>query len=103
MLQARRQGAVKRDIQSVAKSPGAPKELSVETSLRPGLSSEDAAVILNTTPATLADLRWRGRGPPFIRRGRRVFYLEEDLKAFLDENRCRSTSNNPNAERPHAP
>lgn len=63
-----------------------------DISLHPALSADQAAEILGTTAARLADLRWKGGGPKFCKIGRRVIYLRSDLQAFLDERRRSSTA-----------
>lgn len=42
--------------------------------------------------ATLAKMRLYGTGPVFVKLGRRVAYRLEDLEAWIEENRFRSTS-----------
>ena len=51
----------------------------------------EAAGILRTTTQNLAQLRFRGCGPKFIKRGRKVLYRHCDLIAYLDENTRTST------------
>ena len=54
-----------------------------ETYYRP----TDAAMrLLAKSPRVLAQWRYRGRGPKFVRFGNRVLYLGSDLNAFLDAN-----------------
>ena len=42
------------------------------------------AAFLGVTEATLADWRYRRRGPAFVKVGRLVRYRLEDLDAWLD-------------------
>lgn len=56
------------------------------------LSTPAAAEYLGLSPATLETMRSRGGGPPFVKLGRRVVYQREDLDAWLDERKRRSTS-----------
>lgn len=49
------------------------------------LRSNDAAHVLGVAPGTLANWRGCGRGPRYVRLGRRVVYRIEDLEAYLDE------------------
>jgi hypothetical protein len=49
------------------------------------------AKVLDTTEAGLAQMRYRGTGPLFIKRGRRVLYRWSDVRAYLDENTCQRT------------
>lgn len=46
----------------------------------------DVAALLDTTPNGLAQMRYRGTGPRFIKRGRRVLYRWSDIRAYLDAN-----------------
>lgn len=53
----------------------------------------EAAEYLNLSPSTLAKMRLRGDGPPYLKAGRRiVLYDVGDLEAWLDTRRRRSTS-----------
>jgi hypothetical protein len=45
------------------------------------------AAFLCVTEATLADWRYRRRGPAFVKVGRLVRYRPEDLDAWLDAQR----------------
>jgi hypothetical protein len=54
--------------------------------------TSDAARILNLSQSTLAKLRLSGKGPAYYKLGRRVVYRQEDLAAWLGENRRLSTS-----------
>ncbi|OPE55556.1 DNA-binding protein [Mycolicibacterium diernhoferi] len=49
----------------------------------------EVACYLRTTAAALAQMRWRGTGPAFIRIGRRVLYRWDDVESFLVEHRCK--------------
>jgi len=61
---------------------------------RPPRSSErlDAALpaevapVLRTTEGGLAQMRYRGNGPKFIKVGARVLYRWSDVNAYLDAN-----------------
>lgn len=55
------------------------------------LLPEETAAKLRTTPANLAQMRFRGDGPKFIKRGRRVLYRQADIDAYLNENTRTST------------
>lgn len=46
-----------------------------------------AAAYLGTTANYLAQMRHRGEGPAYIKRGRRILYRHEDLDAWLDARR----------------
>lgn len=44
------------------------------------------AEYLGTTVGNLAQMRYHGNGPAFIKAGRRVLYRETDVQAWLDAN-----------------
>jgi hypothetical protein len=59
------------------------------------LNTRQAAAYLDAlyAPATLESMRTRGGGPPFRKINGRVFYLPEDLDAWVAESRpVRSTA-----------
>jgi predicted DNA-binding transcriptional regulator AlpA len=63
--------------------------LSTQNKLRPG----DAAAYLGFSASTLAKMRLRGDGPPFAKLGlRMVVYDTQDLDAWVNERKLRSTS-----------
>jgi hypothetical protein len=49
------------------------------------------AAVLGTTEAGLAQMRYRGTGPRFVKRGRRVLYRWSDVRAYLDANTVQRT------------
>jgi hypothetical protein len=51
----------------------------------------EVAALLDTTPEGLAQMRYRGTGPKFIKRGRRVLYRWDDVRAYFDANTLRRT------------
>ncbi len=52
----------------------------------------DVAAALGTTEAGLAQMRYRGTGPKFIKVGaRRVMYRWSDVRAYLDANTIQRT------------
>jgi hypothetical protein len=51
----------------------------------------EVAEALDTSPAGLAQMRYRGTGPKFIKRGRRVLYRWADVNAYLDMNTVQRT------------
>ena len=56
------------------------------------ITPSDAAILLCVSPATLRKWRWEGKGPKFIKIGRKVAYRDSDINAFIDSQvRC-STS-----------
>jgi predicted site-specific integrase-resolvase len=52
----------------------------------------DLAARLNISPRTLERWRWTGEGPVFLKIGGRVVYRLEDVEAFEQARRCRSTA-----------
>ena len=58
------------------------------TTLSPG----EAATRLGLEPGTLANWRWSGRGPMFVKLGGRVRYRLADLAEYLDRQTRTSTS-----------
>lgn len=48
-------------------------------------TSKHVAEHRHTTENALAQERWRGDGPRYLKIGNRVFYRASDLKAWLDE------------------
>ena len=58
------------------------------------LSTPRAADYVGLSPETLETLRCRGGGPVFVKLGRRVVYLVEDLDKWMRKGRRRSTSDN---------
>ena len=56
------------------------------------LSAKDAARALGLAEGTLAKLRLTGKGPLFVKLGRRVAYRTEDLDRWIEANLRRSTS-----------
>ena len=59
------------------------------------MSIHQAAVTLNLSRSTLARLRVSGGGPRYVKIGKKVLYLTEDLYAWLDSHRRWSTSQEP--------
>jgi hypothetical protein len=52
---------------------------------------KQVAPVLNTTEAGLAQMRYRGTGPKFIKVGKKVIYRWSDVRAYLDANTCQRT------------
>ena len=46
----------------------------------------------NLNPTTLSQWRWNGRGPQYLKLGRRVMYRLEDIEAFEEQQVRRDTS-----------
>jgi len=53
---------------------------------------KDVAAVLHTTEAGLAQMRYRGTGPKFVKVGpRKVIYRWSDVHAYLDANTIERT------------
>jgi excisionase family DNA binding protein len=63
------------------------------------LTVKEAADYVRLAMSTLNALRTAGRGPRFIKLGRKVLYDTKDLDAWLDRNKRRSTSDEPQLRR----
>jgi hypothetical protein len=59
------------------------------------LTTRQAAIYLSLEPQTLEVWRGRGRGPSFVKIGSLVRYERQELQAFVERNRRRSTSEIP--------
>ena len=55
--------------------------------LAPLLSSPDVAKLLDVSERTLEFWRYAGKGPAYVRVGRRVRYRPADVEAFLEAQR----------------
>jgi hypothetical protein len=51
------------------------------------MNTKQLAPVLGTTPAALAQDRYRRRGIPYVKVGRRVRYLRADVCRYLIEHR----------------
>ena len=56
------------------------------------LAPQEAAECLGIGVATLANWRWNGRGPRFVKLGGRIRYRAIDIVAYLDAQTRASTS-----------
>jgi hypothetical protein len=56
------------------------------------LPPAEVAKIFHTTEASLAQMRYRGHGPKFIKVGARILYRRSDIRAYLDANTVQSTA-----------
>ncbi|WML66095.1 DNA-binding protein [Rhodococcus sp. AH-ZY2] len=52
---------------------------------------------MRTTPAKLANDRYRGIGPKFVKHGRRVLYRWSDVHAWTEANLMQRTDDRPGA------
>lgn len=66
--------------------------MSTDQSDRLTISPEEAARHLGLQPSTLANLRWKGGGPPFTKFGNRVRYFFDDIEEWARSRRRTSTS-----------
>lgn len=55
----------------------------------------EVAEYLRTTPASLAQDRYRGVGPKFIKHGHKVLYRWSDIVEYLDRNTFQRTDDRP--------
>ena len=56
------------------------------------LTPKDVAGILHTSEAGLAQMRYRGIGPKFVKAGhRKVIYTRAAVEEYLAENTCQRT------------
>lgn len=60
-------------------------------------TAEEVAEYLRTTKAKLANDRYRGVGPKFVKHGRRVLYRWSDVYAWTEENLMQRTDDRPGA------
>lgn len=58
----------------------------------PFLTPETLANRWNINPNTLSQWRWNGRGPKFLKIGRRVLYRLEDIECFEKQKVRQNTS-----------
>ena len=56
------------------------------------MPQQGAADFLNLSPRTLERLRVEGRGPAFLKFGRRVMYSRKDLESWAEGTRRLSTA-----------
>lgn len=61
----------------------------------PLATAEEAAEFLRATTQRLAQDRYLGTGPRFIKHGRRVLYRWDDLRAYVDANTFQRTDDRP--------
>lgn len=72
---------IRRQLQAILDQPSQHFDLSEDIAL-----PREVAPVLDTTLAGLAQLRYRGTGPRFIKRGRRVLYRWSDIRDYLAQN-----------------
>lgn len=72
-------GMARSDGEGERRSPQHPTE-----ALAKLLTANDVADLLSITPEALAQLRWRGAGPRFMKLGRSVRYHPADVSAYID-------------------
>lgn len=49
------------------------------------LTPHDVAKIFHTSEGQLAQWRYRGGGPRFVKTGKRVYYTREAISVYLDQ------------------
>lgn len=59
--------------------------------------AKDIAEFFGMTEAALAQWRYRGTGPKFVRLNRRIFYKWSDVNAWIDANTMQRTDDRPGA------
>jgi hypothetical protein len=59
--------------------------------LSPLATPAEVAEYLRTTPAALAQDRYKGSGPKFVKHGSRVLYRWSDVLEWLDRNTIQRT------------
>lgn len=64
----------------------------MENAPTPYMPQTQAATFLGLSPRTLERFRVEGRGPAFLKLGRRVVYSRDDLVRWAEGQRRRSTS-----------
>ncbi|MBM4640464.1 DNA-binding protein [Rhodococcus hoagii] len=57
----------------------------------------EVAVFLRTTTAKLANDRYRGVGPKFVKHGRRVLYRWDEVSEWVNANMIQRTDERPGA------
>lgn len=55
----------------------------------------EVAKVLHTSIESLAQRRYLGTGPQFVKLGRRVFYKWRDVHAWIDANTLQRTDDRP--------
>lgn len=63
----------------------------------PLATPDEVAAYLRTTKAKLANDRWRGIGPKFIKHGRNVLYSWETVQRWAEANTMQRTDDRPDA------
>lgn len=63
----------------------------------PLATPQEVAAFLRTSAAMLANDRYRGVGPKFIKHGRRVLYRWADVQEWADANTLQRTDDRPGA------
>ena len=80
-------------IQSPSRTVPEPLGVNMQNAQNQIWTPKQAAAWLGLSESTMAKQRLTGSGPVYIKLGaRRVGYREADLEAWVQANRCRSTS-----------
>ncbi|OZD57749.1 excisionase [Rhodococcus sp. 06-1059B-a] len=56
------------------------------------LTPDELEARYGTKTSTLAQWRYLGKGPKFVKLGRKIFYRQQDIDAFIDANVHQSTA-----------
>ena len=59
--------------------------------IEPLLNTDEVAKLVGLHSVTLAEWRTQGRGPRWVKLGRKVRYRPRDVEAWLDQNERTST------------
>lgn len=62
------------------------------------MGAEQAALHLGLSKSTLAKMRLNGSGPDYVKLGRRVGYVQDDLDKWVMSHKFRSTSEYPSSD-----
>jgi len=63
----------------------------------PLATPNEVAAYVHTTPEALAQKRYLGTGPKFVKLGRRVFYKWDDVYEWINQNTMQRTDDRPGA------
>lgn len=58
----------------------------MSTTIPEMLTDKQVGDIVHMKPSSLAQMRYKGTGPKFVKLGSRVLYRREDVVAWIDEN-----------------
>ena len=64
----------------------------IKPQMNPLLDTNETAKVLRLAPQTLMIMRLHGRGPRYVKLGRRVLYDPADIASWVEANKRQSTS-----------